>query len=362
IKFKDGTVFRVEGTSRIYVVEHGKRRHIPQEIFTNLGYKESVIITVDKQSSRIHKDGTSIRIYTQTNPKVETPSENTPTNITPEEPTDEKDEDDPLLITPAHETTYIGTSINNDIQAYAIVDYDTGEILAGKNVDVQRPIASLTKIMTAYRLAKEGIKQDATITYNRRKHQSAYSYYRIAEGEQVKVHDLFDAMLVSSLNIPPRMLVSHIEPDEQKFINRMNDQANTWRLPNTNFTEPAGIDPNNVSTAREYAQLFKAATKTRIVKTFAAKKSYTYTEVKDIDDRPDHQDVHTNDLVNKDGLTFTIIASKTGYLHKAGACLTMIIERKSDKKRFTIVTLGNPDKTDRFNEPERIANIAVNQF
>ena len=216
--------------------------------------------------------------------------------------------------------------------------------------------------MTAYRLAKEGIKQDATITYNRRKHQSAYSYYRIAEGEQVKVHDLFDAMLVSSLNIPPRMLVSHIEPDEQKFINRMNDQANTWRLPNTNFTEPAGIDPNNVSTAREYAQLFKAATKTRIVKTFAAKKSYTYTEVKDIDDRPDHQDVHTNDLVNKDGLTFTIIASKTGYLHKAGACLTMIIERKSDKKRFTIVTLGNPDKTDRFNEPERIANIAVNQF
>ena len=91
------------------------------------------------------------------------------------------------------------------------------------------------------------------------------------------------------------------------------------------------------------------------MKKYLGTKYYDYNEIKDLDNKPRHYDYNSNELMNKDGLPFNIITSKTGYLNEAGACLAMIIERKSDNKKFIIITMGNPDYKNRFAEPERLS-------
>jgi D-alanyl-D-alanine carboxypeptidase len=82
----------------------------------------------------------------------------------------------------------------------------------------------------------------------------------------------------------------------------------------------------------------------------------------DKDGNARHYDDNSNLLFQKNNLNFNIINSKTGYLDEAGAGLTMIIERKTDSKKFVIITMGNPDYANRFFEPQRLAEWAINNF
>lgn len=98
------------------------------------------------------------------------------------------------------------------------------------------------------------------------------------------------------------------------------------------------------------------------MKKYLSTKYYEYDEIKDLDGKPRHYDYNSNELLNKSGLPFEIIISKTGYLDEAGAGLAMIVERKTDNKKFIIITMGNPDYNNRFAEPERLARWAMNEF
>jgi D-alanyl-D-alanine carboxypeptidase len=66
--------------------------------------------------------------------------------------------------------------------------------------------------------------------------------------------------------------------------------------------------------------------------------------------------------MEKTNLKFNIIASKTGYLDEAGAGLAMLIQRKSDQKKFIIITMGNPDYSHRFDDPEKLSNWVISKF
>jgi len=156
-------------------------------------------------------------------------------------------------------------------------------------------------------------------------------------------------------------LVSNIK-EEASFIADMNAQAAEWGLGNTKFTDTYGYDLKNETTAKEYLTLYVNTEKNSDVRKFLGAKNYEYNELKDLDGKPKHYDEHSNYLVNKTGLPFTIISSKTGYLDEAGAGLSMLVERPSDKKRFIIITMGNPDYTHRFDEPERLAKWAIENF
>jgi len=153
------------------------------------------------------------------------------------------------------------------------------------------------------------------------------------------------AMLISSLNTVSKMLVNSVEPNEAEFVKRMNFQAQEWGLSNTKFADTYGINTENKTSAREYLILFDRAIKNTTIKNILGMKGYKYDEVLDIDGKPHHYDYHSNTLMARDNLSYNIIASKTGYLYEAGACLTMLIERPEDGKRFYIINMGMPRET-----------------
>ncbi|MBU1895510.1 hypothetical protein KJ641_01415, partial [Patescibacteria group bacterium] len=180
--------------------------------------------------------------------------------------------------------------------------------------------------------------------------------------EKIKNSDLLDALLISSLNTPARMLVSNISDGEDAFITKMNNQVIGWGLVKTKFVEPAGTSLENVSTAREYLTIFVNSTKNVIMQEHMSKPSYEYTEILDLNNDPDHSDIHSNKLARTTHNNYTIIASKTGYLDEAGSGLTMWIERNSDHKQFVLVTMGNPDYEHRFDDPEALLEWTLDKF
>lgn len=374
--FKEGTLFGIKGSNKIYVVEDGKKRHIAsEEVYKGLGYSWKNIIWTDEFTGMVHETSQPIYLRSNVASLIETneQQQEDSTSETAADPSADAQGNETVETeniaekmqrTPADETVYIGTEFTTDVDAYLVADYETEEILAGKNVDAVRPTASFTKVMTGYRLLKEGLNMSGLgiSTYDPAKHQSSYHIFRIAAGEQIRNQDLMYAMLISSLNTPSKILADQVASSEFNFIAGMNQQAKDWGLSETRFVDTSGIEVANKTTAREYLTLFKKATKNSDIKRILGMKEYEYDEVKDLDGKPHHFDSHSNGLVNKSGLPFKIIASKTGYLYEAGAGLVMLIERNSDKKQFVIITMGNVDYSHRFDEPERLAKWAVSEF
>lgn len=360
IKFRDGVLIGTKSTGEIFVIENGKKRHIASELaFNRLGYDWNNVVWVDLLTATAHEDGPEVELPgrlaaedlgVQTDTASETNGAQSPV-----------DKSKGMYAVAEDKTAYVGDKFATDINTYLVAEYDTKNILAGKNIDTARPTASFVKVMTAYLLMKEGLNLNQATVFDSKKHSAVYNNFRAVNGEKFLNKDLMYSLLTSSINTPARMLVSNIK-NEADFIADMNAQAAEWGLKNSKFTDTYGYDLKNETTARDYLTLFINAEKNSDVRRFLGAKNYEYNELKDLDGKPKHYDEHSNRLMNKTGLPFTIISSKTGYLDEAGAGLAMLIERSSDKKRFVIITMGNPDYTHRFDEPERLAKWTIEKF
>ncbi len=357
MKYRDGVLISVKGSKTIYVMEKGKKRPIAsEEVFNGFGYNKKNMVIIDEIIASLHETGATVylpgRLAAITNANSLS------------EPDDQESaiiENGKMLKAPEKSVVYIGDKINTKVDTYLIADYATGKILAGKNVDFVRPMASFTKMMTAYRLMSEGLKLYSATTYNN-KYKAKSGNFRAVNGEIFNNNDLLYALLVSSLNTPARLLVSAVDKSETQFIARMNKQAKDWGMKKTKFTDTYGYDLGNVTTARDFLTLYKNAERVGDIRQILGAKEYTYNEIKDLDGKPKHFDSHSNLLASKPGLPFKIISSKTGYLDESGAGLAMLIERQSDGKQFIIITMGNQDYNNRFVEPEKIANYTVANY
>ena len=244
-----------------------------------------------------------------------------------------------------------------------ILDESDSE-LASKNADVVRPIASLTKLMTAMVLLDNGLDFSKTATYNPQKHYAYKNYMHIKRGEVFRVEDLWFGMLIGSLNIETRMLVGAVGIPEPTFIDKMNIKASVLGLEHTKFFNVTGLSADlvkgqryeNVSTARETAALFQEALKYPQIAGALSLPAYRFEEVVTKDKKKEHYFHHTNKLM-QEALPYRIVASKTGYTEEAGACFVMYTTSRAGN--HLIVSLGDPNYLQRFTEPKRLAEWAL---
>jgi D-alanyl-D-alanine carboxypeptidase len=356
-KFKNGTLIGITGSNKIYVIENNKKRHIASEdVYNAYGWDWNNIVWTDQITGINHSTGQPIYLPS----RLADP--NTTQITTTLETSDTITENGKMYAVTENKTEYTGLNFETSLNTYLVADYATKEILSGKNIDTIRPAASLTKVLTAYRLMKEGLRLTKSTTYEPHDHKAIYHSFRIVEGEKILNQHLFHALLISSLNTPARMLVDSVEENENTFIKGMNNQLKTWGLTKSKFVDPYGYDLNNQTTAREYLTIYTNSEKNKEVRDTLSMKGYEYNELVDLDGKPTHYDYHSNELVNTAGLPFKIISSKTGYLDEAGSCLTMLIERDKDGRKFVIITMGNPDYNNRFEEPKDLAVWTINNF
>lgn len=237
--------------------------------------------------------------------------------------------------------------------AFAVVDADSGKILAGSHETDRRQIASLTKMMTAI-LAMEKIEDldepidigDEEVYIEGTKIGCPRSGYCISPqlkiGEQVSAKSLLQAMLMNSANDAAIALGKHIAGSQDAFANLMNQKAKQMGLADTHFCTPSGLEPDG----RE-SECYSSAADIARVAAYSMRfdtiwKMFGYPNNSQITSC-DGQVAHT--LINSDILLDDIpncMGGKTGFTPAAGYSLLMGVSEPTHLHRIVIVLLDDP--------------------
>jgi D-alanyl-D-alanine endopeptidase (penicillin-binding protein 7) len=222
-------------------------------------------------------------------------------------------------------TLFTTQVFGKDITAtsWLVADYK-GKIIDGENYQEVRPIASVTKLMTAMVILDAGQSLDEHIgLYTRR--------------------DLIQLMITHSDNKAATTLCEKYPGGKIDCVRAMNHRAYVLGLINTKYTEPTGLSVFNVSTADDLIDIVLEASKySEIV---AASKSTTTVQNK----KRLVSVNNTNPITRKRN---DIIVSKTGWIRASGGCLVMLVD--TDLGRRVIVVLNSKTIKTRIPDAEYI--------
>ncbi|MEV3808696.1 D-alanyl-D-alanine endopeptidase [Aeromonas dhakensis] len=229
-----------------------------------------------------------------------------------------------------------------------VMDVRTGKTLYQKNPTQVRPIASLTKLMTALVVldARQDLGQTLTIDQNDRD-AIKHTYSRVRMGTQVTRRDALHLALMSSENRMASALARHYPGSRPAFIRAMNNKAKQLGMRNSRFYDSTGLSTRNVSTAQDLAKLIAAAYRQPLIREF------TQDTSKDMRFRTPAYSLmfnNTNPLVKNPD--WDVRLSKTGYTDEAGRCLLM--RAKPDNQELAIVLLNSVGKRTPIGDANRI--------
>ncbi|MGV3346318.1 D-alanyl-D-alanine endopeptidase [Enterobacteriaceae bacterium LUAb1] len=200
-----------------------------------------------------------------------------------------------------------------------VVDLTTHEVIYASHPDLVRPIASVTKLMTAMVVldAHQSLDEMLTVDISQTPEMRGV-YSRVKSGSELNRHDMLLLALMSSENRAAASLAHHYPGGYAAFIRAMNTKAKALGMTNTHYVEPTGLSVDNVSTARDLIKLLQATERYPLI----GKLSTTRQESA-IFHHPDYvlPFRNTNHLVYND--KWHIELTKTGFTNQAGHCLVM---------------------------------------
>jgi D-alanyl-D-alanine endopeptidase (penicillin-binding protein 7) len=211
-----------------------------------------------------------------------------------------------------------------------IYNENRDEIVACDNCNVPRPIASLTKVMTAL----VALEHDSDLS----------KPVRVGAGSKIPPGistrgDLFAAMLVRSDNKASELLAADYPGGRRAFIRAMNNRAQSLGLEFTKFVDPSGLSSGNVAKVGEIATLIRVAALQPII---ADTSVLPQVEVKNKRYKVLLDNTNKMLLADFNEIKF----SKTGFTSASGWSVGMILERQG--QRFVVVVLGAKDKAERY--------------
>jgi D-alanyl-D-alanine endopeptidase (penicillin-binding protein 7) len=229
-----------------------------------------------------------------------------------------------------------------------VMDAREGVTLYARDIDARRPIASLTKLMTAMVVldAKLPLDEPITITQDDRDRLRG-TRSRLAFGAEFTRHDLLKAALAASENRAAAALARTYPGGTPEMIAAMNAKAAELGMTQTYYRDSSGLDSHNVSTARDLARLALAAERYPLITEFTTTEDF---EIADLRTGKPLEFVNTNRLVRNG--SWEIGLSKTGYTRDAGNCLVM--EARIADRPVIVVLLNSWGKLSKYGDSTRI--------
>ncbi len=127
-------------------------------------------------------------------------------------------------------------------------DSDTGQVLAQRDANQARPMASTTKIMTALLALERANLADRVVISPTA--LVGGSTMGLTAGEALTVEDLLWGLLLNSGNDAATALAQHVAGSEAAFVQLMNQRAAELGMASTRFANPHGLDaPEHYSSA-----------------------------------------------------------------------------------------------------------------
>ena len=140
-------------------------------------------------------------------------------------------------------------------RSWILVDASDGAVLTGSKSDLRLPVASATKLMTAY-VAIRRLPLSRRVVVPAYPADPVESVMGLEEGQRVSVRDLLYGLILSSGNDAAVALAEAVSGNTRSFVREMNRTARRLGLKDTRFTNPIGLDDTgHFSTASDLARL-----------------------------------------------------------------------------------------------------------
>ena len=234
-------------------------------------------------------------------------------------------------------------------------DSDTQEVLFEHRADHPRPIASITKLLTAMVWLEQDVDPERIVTLEPRHMLDPIGWKSPWQpGRSVRLGDLLHFALVASDNIAAVALAEESGLPLDVFVSRMNDAAVEIGLTESVFQNVTGLDDRNSSTAEDVARLAEAALHYPEIQAACALREAVAAPMND------------EDTAVRSGATdrllwdpfWTVRAAKTGYTRLSGYCLVAVADAATGE-RLTMVFLGLDRDGKRFRQADRVKKVLV---
>ena len=238
-------------------------------------------------------------------------------------------------------------------KAWLVMDYATGEVLAGENVDAAVDPASITKVMTSYVIAAEMAAGKVKPTDQVMMSENAWrsggagtdgSYSGFEVNQAAPLVEMEKGMVVQSGNDAAIALAEHVAGSEAAFAQLMNAYAKKIGMTRSHFVNPHGLTAEgHVTTARDLAILGRA-----LIRDFP--EAYSSNKIKELTVGPITQP-NRNLLLWRDP---SVDGIKTGHTSAAGYCL--MASAKRGEQRLVTVVMGNTSENQRAVDSQALLN------
>ena len=231
---------------------------------------------------------------------------------------------------------------NVDAASALVLEPVTQKVLYHKDIFAERPIASLTKLMTAL-VAIEEMNLSDEVVISKNAISTEGDAGDLVVGEKITVQNLITMLLVVSSNDAANALEEYYnafrEDQDKTYVAAMNTLAQKLGLQSTFFVEPTGLNVNNRSTGYDLARLADYVFQRPVLREILSTQTI---DAHSADGVIVHHLVNSNKLL---GVLEGVLAGKTGYTDEAGESLMLYVKKNSGAHDYLIyVVLGSNDR------------------
>lgn len=243
--------------------------------------------------------------------------------------------------------------ISTDSSSVAVIDAETGETIYQKNADSARPMASITKVMTAMVVLDAGLNMREEITLEPEdfvgpKRASS----KLKSGDRMNRAELLLMSLMKSENPAAKSLARNYPGGYDAFMRAMNRKAQDLGMTTAFFGDPTGLDKRNVASSNDLVKMVRAAGNYDVIRRFSTTKSYDFYVANYSSGNRTYSANNTSSLVRSGD--YPIGISKTGFINEAGRCVVM--ETRVNNRPAIIVILGANSSATRWGDAKNILN------
>jgi D-alanyl-D-alanine carboxypeptidase (penicillin-binding protein 5/6) len=227
-----------------------------------------------------------------------------------------------------------------EARSWALIDAREGDVLVSHAVTRELPVASTTKLMTAYVALRE-------LSLNRIVRAAPYeaeygeSLLGLRPGQRISVRDLLYGLILRSGNDAAYDLALAASGSVPRFVGEMNRYAAALGLSHTHYANPIGLDEKgNYSSAGDLAALTRRLLEIPAFARIAAARGAVLRSV-----RPRRRIETINELLN---MAPWVTGVKTG--HTFGALYVLVGSGQRGGVKLISVAVGAPTDEDRFSD------------
>jgi D-alanyl-D-alanine carboxypeptidase (penicillin-binding protein 5/6) len=237
-------------------------------------------------------------------------------------------------------------------RAWALTDARTGDILLSHNGAARLPIASTTKLMTAY-VAIKDMPLDKVVRAQPYDPEYGESLLGMRTGQEISVRDLLYGLILRSGNDAAHTLAIAAAGSTARFVAQMNRYAAALGLSDTHYANPVGLDQKgNYSSAADLATLTRHLLRIPAFAKIANSRETTLRSV-----HPERKIKTINELLE---MAPWVTGVKTG--HTFGALYVLVGSGRQNGVELISDVIGAPSDEARFDGNLELLEYGFGQY